>query len=347
MTEGLLPRDTRVLVLGSGMVGHEMNCLGVAEALGAKYRMRRVAPRAMFARLAPYGPVDPKDRPSNPASPLAPPYPDIAIASGRVAAPYLRALKKASPQTFTVFLQDPRAFRAKFDLIWTPEHDSAHGRNVIKTLTSPHPFSPSRLARDRIAPDPRLIVLSQPRAAVMLGGPSGGRDFSPAYVARLVAAVEAIARQGYTVMVTPSRRTPPEVTAAVRAALAHVAESFVWDGAGHNPYGAMLALADAILVTGDSVNMIGEAAATGAPVHVLELAGSEKIDRFITGLEKAGAVRRFKDRLEDFSYRKIDASGAIAGAIAERFETFRSRTRRREFALPEVENSGAENQAEL
>ena len=34
---------------------------------------------------------------------------------------------------------------------------------------------------------------------------------------------------------------------------------------GRNPYLAMLALADAILVTGDSANMVGEAASTGRP----------------------------------------------------------------------------------
>ena len=71
-------------------------------------------------------------------------------------------------------------------------------------------------------------------------------------------------------MATPSRRTPAELAAAVRE---NIGDGFFWDGAGDNPYPAMLALADAMLVTGDSANMVGEATATGAPVHVFEPSG--------------------------------------------------------------------------
>ena len=47
----------------------------------------------------------------------------------------------------------------------------------------------------------------------------------------------------------------------------------LWDGTGDNPYFAFLALADAIVVTEDSVNMVTEAAGTGKPVYVQELSG--------------------------------------------------------------------------
>ena len=63
MPDALLGEGVRVLVLGSGKIGHEINALGVVEALGAPYELRRVEPRAWYARLAPYGPVDPKDKP--------------------------------------------------------------------------------------------------------------------------------------------------------------------------------------------------------------------------------------------------------------------------------------------
>ena len=57
---------------------------------------------------------------------------------------------------------------------------------------------------------------------------------------------------------------------------------WVWDGGGDNPYLALLADADAIFVTPDSVNMASEAAATGRPVYVLRLAphrGAAKFER--------------------------------------------------------------------
>jgi mitochondrial fission protein ELM1 len=206
------------------------------------------------------------------------------------------------------------------DLIWAPEHDRIRGPNVITTLTSPHPFSRRRLAAVRAAPDARLAALPAPRCAVALGGPSGAQHFTPADVARLRAAIRAIAAQGFSVMATPSRRTPPELLAAVSEGLGD-APGFVWDGTGENPYASILALADAVLVTGDSANMVGEATATGAPVYVFEPSGggSNKLGSTIDGLQQLGAVRRFAGAIEPFSYPPIDSSGEIAREIARRF----------------------------
>ncbi|MDE3175200.1 MAG: mitochondrial fission ELM1 family protein [Pseudomonadota bacterium] len=314
-SRGLSP-ILRVFVLGSGRVGHEVNALGVVEALGGGCEMRRVAPRFVFGRLAPWGPVDPRD-----GAPFGGPPPDIVIASGRVTVPYAREWKRRG--AFVVFLQDPRWARGEMDLIWVPEHDSFRGRNVLATLTSPHPFSPARLAADRAAPDPRLAALPRPRCAVSLGGPSGAQHFTPADHDRLREAIHAIRAQGYSIMATPSRRTSPALAACVRES---VGDGFFWDGDGQNPYSSMLALADAVLVTGDSANMVGEATATGAPVHVFEPTGgrSAKLARAIDALEARGAARRWAGRLERFSYAPIDCSGEIAAEILRRYGAARA-----------------------
>jgi uncharacterized protein len=320
LRDALLAEGARVLVLSSGKAGHEANSLGVADALGAQYTKHVVAPRALFARLSPYGPIDPKDRPGREGSIFAPPFPHLVIACGRITVPYVRSIKRAAgAHVFTAFLQDPRASRASMDLIWAPEHDRLAGDNVISTLTSPHPFSAVRLAAARADPDPRIATLPRPRAAIMLGGPSGAREFARADVARLAAAAAAIAGEGYSVMATPSRRTPFELVEAVRAGLG-AARGFVWDGTGANPYLQMLAHADVILVTGDSVNMVGEATATGAPVHIFESSGSGgKVARYLDALERVGAVRRFAGSIQRFSYEPIDSSLTIAREIARRF----------------------------
>jgi mitochondrial fission protein ELM1 len=323
MGRALIRDDTRVLILTSGLIGHETNCLGVVEALGLPFEKVVVRPRWLFKSLSPFGPVDPKDRPGRPGSVLETPLPDIAIASGRAAVPYIRALKRAGgDKLFAVFMQHPRYAEREFDLIWTPEHDRLTGPNVLATLTSPHPFSAARLAACRATPDPRVTTLPAPRAAVVLGGPSGAHDYRPADLQRLADAVAAIAAQGYSVMATPSRRTPPALIEAVRRGLeaADAKRVFLWDGAGDNPYGQMLAHADAMLVTGDSVNMVGEAVSTGAPVHVfMPSGGGRRIDSFIAALEQRGAVRLFAGRIEKFTYEPIDSSAEIAQAIAERF----------------------------
>jgi uncharacterized protein len=319
--DALLAGGVRVLVLSSGKAGHEANSLGIAEALGAPYELRVVAPRPLFATLSPYGPLDPKDRPGRAGAVFASPLPHIVIACGRITVPYVRAVKRAArDDIFTVFLQDPRVSRSAMDMIWAPEHDGLAGANVISTLTSPHSFSAARLAEARATPDPRLVALPAPRAAIILGGPSGAHDFLSDDLARLSEAAAALVRAGYSAMATPSRRTPPALVAAVRAGIG-AAPAFVWDGSGANPYAQILAHADAILVTGDSVNMVGEATATGSPVYVFEPSGQSggKIARYIDALERLGAVRRFAGRIERFSYPPIDSSLTIAREIARRF----------------------------
>jgi uncharacterized protein len=314
--------SARVLAILSGKAGHEVNVRGVAEALGAQTEFRRIAPRALFERIAPYGPMDTRERRAF----LAKPLPDIVLACGRATVPYIRALKRAGgPDLFAVFLQDPRVSRSLMDLIWTPAHDALRGPNVLTTLTSPHPFSRRRLAEARAAPDARLASLPQPRAAIVLGGPSGAQSFTAADVAGMREAARAIAAQGFSVMATPSRRTPPELLEAVLEGLSGQ-PAFVWDGSGENPYGAMLALADAILVTGDSANMVGEAVATGAPVHIFEPSGgaSAKLKAMIGGLMAIGAARRFAGRIEHFSYEPIDSSAEIAAEIRRRYSATRA-----------------------
>ena len=311
---GVVALALRALVLGSGRIGHEVNVLGVVEALGVDYERRGIDPRYLYGRLAPWGPVDPQD-----AAPLTGLAPDIVIASGRMTVPYVRAWKRAKPSIFAVFVQDPRWARSEMDLIWVPEHDSYRGPNVFSTLTSPHPFTPRRLAEARANPDPRLAALPGPRCAVALGGSSGAQHFTQIDLVRMAEALRAIRRQGYSLMLTPSRRTPARLAHVARA---EIGDGFFWDGSGDNPYGAMLALADAMLVTGDSANMVGEATATGAPVHVFEPSGGKpgKLGRFLDALEARGVARRWAGKIESFRYEPLDSGAAIAAEIRRRMQ---------------------------
>jgi mitochondrial fission protein ELM1 len=119
--------------------------------------------------------------------------------------------------------------------------------------------------------------------------------------------------------VTPSRRTGEAQTRIIREALKGK-PALVWDGTGDNPYFGFLGLADAVVVTCDSVNMVGEAAFTGRPVHVVELDGdSAKFRRFLDSMYAADAARPFVGTLESWEYAPLNATHVIAEAIRTRF----------------------------
>jgi mitochondrial fission protein ELM1 len=308
--------EPTVWVLTDGKAGDELPCLGVAERLTAAPEIRRVKPRGPFAWLMPRGPIDPREAPERPQSPLAPPFPDIAIASGRRAVAYLRALKQASNGlTFTVFLKDPRTGPGAADLIWVPEHDGLRAGNVIVTATSPHRLTPERLAAARATPPAAIARAGRPRVAVLVGGDSRHHRFTPADIARFAGELDALARSGASLMGSPSRRTPPALAAAIAAVFARHG-GWWWDGTGENPYPALLANADTVVVTADSTNMIGEAAATGAPVLVFEPTGGHaKIAALVASLERAGVAHRFCGRLAGERYEPMDSTPIIADAI--------------------------------
>jgi uncharacterized protein len=318
LAEGTLaspaPRLT-AWVLTDGKAGDEQQCLGVAEALGIKADIRRVSPRPAFAWAMPRGPIDPRDAPHREGRPIAPPFPDLLIASGRRAVPYLRRVKAASERTFTVFLKDPRIGTGAADLIWVSAHDRLRGDNVLVTLTPPHRISAQRLAAARETPDPRLTDLPIPRVAVLVGGDSRHHRFTPADTARLLTQLEALAGAGISLMISASRRTPPTLRAALDR-LTQMRGSFFWDGSGDNPYTAMLALADAVVVTADSTNMVGEAAVTGRPVMVFEPTGGHpKLSAFLDALRREGIVHPFRGCLEGEPYEPLNATPLIAEAV--------------------------------
>ena len=64
-----------------------------------------------------------------------------------------------------------------------------------------------------------------------------------------------------------------------------------------------MALADAVVVTADSVSMVSDACSTGKPVYVAELeSGSGKFDRFHAYLRDQGMTRTFDGTLDSWTY---------------------------------------------
>lgn len=314
------PSSPSAWVLTDGKAGDELQALSVAEALGLSPEVRRVRPRLPFTWAMPWGPIDPRERPQAPGSPLAPPFPDLLIASGRRSVAYLRHVKRASKgRTYTVFLKDPRTGADTADFIWSPDYDRLRGPNVLNTLTPPHRVSARRLEAARAHPDPRLAALPHPRVAVLVGGNSRHHRFSEADNARLVQHLTALSETGAGLMITASRRTPLPLRAAL-VDLAGRYGSFFWDGTGENPYVALLGLADFIVATADSFNMIGEAAATGRPILAFEPSGGHpKLDVYMAGLKAHGIVHPFEGRLVGQAYEPLNSTFTIAEAIVRGF----------------------------
>lgn len=295
-----------------GKIGDLVQCRGIARHFKTDTLTERVvAPRGLWAWPLPFIPVAPSQRPERDGSPIAPPYPQLVIASGRRTLPYLRAIKSASPETAIVYLKDPRGFgRGAADFIWAPVHDGLKaGATFIATHTSPHGLTQDRLEKAKGAPP-----FDKPQSnliGIVLGGDSGAVKWN-ATEAETFASLVAAACSGSNVTITPSRRTPSILKDAVCAALPNA--FFDEDG---SLYLALLANSAKLIVTGDSHNMVSEALATGAPVHVYRPNGLQpKLHNFLDAMVEAGAIRDLAAPMIDFTGMRLDATEEIAAAIS-------------------------------
>jgi mitochondrial fission protein ELM1 len=245
----------------------------------------------------------------------------LAIASGKRSVDAAMALRRAARgNCFTVQIQDPRVDPKCFDLVITPQHDRLEGENVFSTLGGINQITKENLTQAAEAFADRYGDLPRPLLALVLGGNSKAYRMTEACMAALGKQLAALLRaKSAGLLITASRRTPPGCLEALLKELAGLPYDH-WDGTGENPYLAYLALAEQILVTCDSVNMVSEAASTGKPVQVIELdGGSAKLTRFHDALLKRGAIRFFDGKLETWHYEPLADTAEAAAEVRRRF----------------------------
>jgi uncharacterized protein len=287
--------------------------LGLAEAVGFPFIEKSLTIRFPWTHLPPrlwfFPFAATHHRPK-----LAPPWPQLVIGCGRNAAMPALAIRRASGgHTVAVQIQDPGI--GEFDLSVVPEHDGLRGPRVIVTRGAVHRVTPSRLAAETRR-FPALAAMSRPILSVLIGGTNKAYRLTLRRMREIADAVGEILRnQGGSALLTPSRRTGAAGIALLRNRLNGL-PAVIWDGAGENPYFAFLALADAFLVTADSVSMISEAAATGKPVHILGLnGGNAKFVRFHAAMREAGVTRPFTGEIESWSYPIFDDTARAGAAV--------------------------------
>jgi mitochondrial fission protein ELM1 len=301
-------------ILSEGLAGLQAQALGLAEAAGMTPEMRVLRPRGPWrflpARLWP--------RPlSVVAESVRAPFPELVIGCGGMAGAVLAALRGRSRAVVQV--QNPRMDIGRFDLIVANRHDELTGPNVIVTRTALHRVTPERLAAEAGRWHDRFSVLPRPLVAVLLGGSIGRYRLDATSGAKLAGDLAAMMRRDNVgIMVTPSRRTDPAVTDLIAEAIGPLG-GLVWDGIGDNPYFGMLALADLIVVTQDSVSMISEAAATSAPVLVAALPGrSRRQALFLKLMCDEGRVRMFDGRFSLWPVKPMNDTPEAAATMRQR-----------------------------
>ena len=242
----------------------------------------------------------------------------LAIGCGRIAALATRQLRLASVPAVQIL--NPRITTQHWDLVIAPEHDDLRGENVLTLLGSLNPVDAQWLQQAR-AENPQPGMLSSPRTAVLLGGPTRATGFDRSALEVLCAKLEYwLARDGGSVLLCASSRTPRAWAELLRDRYREQG-NLVWidDSDGPNPYAAVLGWAERIVVSPDSVNMVSEACATPVPVFVAEPdRATGRVGVFLRSLLARGRIRAQERDSSMFASAAIIETPRIAALVRER-----------------------------
>lgn len=309
-----------VWTLTVGHAGFESQAIGLAEAIGGTIVAKRARPRPPWTVIPANLALPPLAAVDTTSDKLVPPWPDVLISCGRRTVGLALKIRQISDgHTFCVHIQDPLVDPGRFDLVAAPAHDGLEGENVVVTRGAIHRVTPAKLAAAAEQFGPMLELMQRPLVAVLVGGSNRRYHMTAAAMANLCGRLKTLCeKHGASLAITISRRTSAPCTAMLREQMAGL-PALVWEGEGENPYLGFLALADAFVVTEDSVSMISEVASTGKPIYVAALeGGGGRFRRFHHNFRAAGITRPFDGTLDSWQYESPDDTARVAAEVRRR-----------------------------
>lgn len=322
----------RIWLLTQGAVGLQNQAIGLAEHIGWPYELKRVNLTKPWRWLPGHWVPQAHTRLTGDSDHLTAPWPDLVISCGRLGAAAALSVKRASGgRVFSVHIQNPQLPHHLVDLILPPRHDALSGPNVIPTRGALHHVTREKMdvaVAEQMMSHPDLATIrgQRPIIGVLIGGSNATATLTPEKSRQLISAlIEAAAEQRAQLWITASRRTGTANIQAMQSVLA-ATDHWFWDNEGPNPYMAILGSADYLVVTGDSVSMVSEAASTGKPVYTLDFDGySGRLNLFHQALREEGVTRSFTGKLESWTYPVINDTPEVASIVRAQFEANRGK----------------------
>ena len=254
-------------------------------------------------------------------------WPALVVASGTEAGVISTMVKELSDgRTHNVQLLDPVAERDKYDLIAIPSHELQTSRqsltrakmddvvddNIMRTLGIVNKVNSALLQQELIAvrageyPELQDNYLTEEHSqhkhkiiSVLVGGHYLGGDLTAENCAELLAGLDELAKiRNIRLLITTSPRTNVELAELLQQQYAsrsscHLVYNWKRNRFHRNPYLAMLALADAVVVTGDSVRMCSEACSSGRPTYIFTPKKQDYYALLRAHLYESGQAKKF------------------------------------------------------
>ena len=248
---------------------------------------------------------------------------NIVISCGRKSViPSIYLKQKYKNKIMNIHIQDPKVSLNNFDYIVAPEHDQINGKNVLTTKGAIHYLRNNELNENQSYLKPKII--KEKVVSLIIGGPNKYYDYNSKAIEEIFLKIkENFINKDYQLIFIPSIRTPQEI---IDKAKNYFDENqIIITNVDKKAYLSSLKLADHIVVTCDSTSMISEAAMTGKPIYVAQMASIKKNYRFKKFFELFKSLNIIKDlenSTETWNYEKLNETDRVSNYIKEQLTNY-------------------------
>ena len=242
---------------------------------------------------------------------------DIIISCGRKSVvPSIYLKKNSNKEIINIHIQNPKVSFNNFNYIIAPEHDEISGKNVISSKGALHYLTIEEIEKSKDYLQNKANT-KKDILTLILGGPTKYYDYSTQNIKSIFTKINNLTeKNNLHLIVIPSNRTPMETVLLAKSEL--MKDTTIVETVDKKAYLSALCLAKYIVVTCDSSSMISEAALTGKPVYVamIETKRSDKrFKEFRKLFENMNILRKLDDKLETWSYEKLDEANRVSKLI--------------------------------
>ena len=242
---------------------------------------------------------------------------DIIISCGRKSVvPSIYLKKNSNKKIINIHIQNPRVSLNNFNYIIAPEHDGISGKNVISSKGALHYLTIEEIEKSRDYLQNKSNT-KKDILTLILGGPTKYYNYSTQNIKSIFSNIKNLTeKNNLHLIVIPSNRTPKETVLLAKSEL--MKDTTIIETVDKKAYLSALCLAKYIVVTCDSSSMISEAALTGKPVYVAMIEtkrNDKRFKKFRKLFENMNILRKLDDKLETWSYEKLDEANRIAKLI--------------------------------
>jgi len=242
---------------------------------------------------------------------------DIIISCGRKSVvPSIYLKKNSNKKIINIHIQNPKVSLNNFNYIIAPEHDGISGKNVISSKGALHYLTIEEIEKSRDYLQNKSNT-KKDILTLILGGPTKYYNYSTQNIKSIFSNIKNLTeKNNLHLIVIPSNRTPVETVSLAKSEL--MKDTTIIETVDKKAYLSALCLAKYIVVTCDSSSMISEAALTGKPVYVAMIEtkrNDKRFKEFRKLFENMNILRKLDDKLETWSYEKLDEANRIAKLI--------------------------------